>query len=187
MIDQELISECRKGHLNYFRKLVELVSPFAFSVAFRMLSDEELAKDVVQETMLTIWEKLDRIRAPESFKPWMYRIVVNKCYDLMRSRKRRPEFSPDESGWAVLANHISEENTTQMENSETARIINLLTNRLSPRQKAVFILCDIEEIPQDEVAEITGMSRMNIKANLHYARKKIGELIKKNIQDGDRK
>lgn len=52
MIDLKLIEECRSGNLGNFRKLVELTSPFAFSVAFRMLGDEEQAKDVVQETMV---------------------------------------------------------------------------------------------------------------------------------------
>ena len=66
-----------------------------------------------------------------------------------------------------------------MENSETARIISLLTDRLSPKQKAVFVLSDLEEMSHDEISEITGMSKSGIKANLHYARKNISEMVKK--------
>ena len=91
-----MIKECRKGNLQGFRKLVGLTSPFAFSVAFRMLGDEGLAKDVVQETMVTIWEKLGSVRSSDGFKAWLYRIVVNKCYDQLRSRKIRSEFRADE-------------------------------------------------------------------------------------------
>jgi len=68
LIDIKLIEECRGGNLNNFRKLVELTSPFAFSVAFRMLGDEDQAKDIVQETMVTIWQKLKKIKSAEVYK-----------------------------------------------------------------------------------------------------------------------
>jgi len=85
-------------------KLIEVTSPFAYSVAFRMLGDEDQAKDVVQETMITIWQKLKKIKSPEVYKTWVYR--------------------------------ISEEPSAALENKETSRIISILTERLSPKQKA---------------------------------------------------
>lgn len=179
MIDHELIEECRKGNFRNFRVVVGKASPFAFSVAFRILGDEELAKDVVQETMVTIWQKMNRIKSSDSFKTWLYRIVVNKCYDHLRKNKRVPEQRADEHTWDYISKHISTEQTAYLENSETARMINLLTDSLSPKQKAVFVLCDLEEMTPEETSEITGMTKMNVKANLYYARKNIGELIKK--------
>jgi RNA polymerase sigma-70 factor (ECF subfamily) len=179
LIDIKLIEECRGGNLNNFRKLVELTSPFAFSVAFRMLGDEDQAKDVVQETMVTIWQKLKKIRSAEVYKTWIYRIVMNKCYDQLRKRKRNPEFIADEKTWKLLSDKISENPSTELENSETARIINLLSERLSPKQKAIFVLSDIEQMSQDEISEITGMSKSGIKSNLHHARKNITEMVEK--------
>ncbi|MCX6253478.1 MAG: RNA polymerase sigma factor [Bacteroidia bacterium] len=179
MIDKKLIEECRGGNFNNFRKLVELTSPFAFSVASRMLGDEDQAGDVVQETMVNIWQKLKNIKSTESYKTWVYRIVVNKCYDQLRKRKRNPEFVTDEQTWALISNRISEGPSADLEYRETAQIINLLTNRLSPKQKAVFILSDLEEMSNDEISEITGMSKSAIKANLHYARKNISDMIEK--------
>lgn len=58
-------------------------------------------------------------------------------------------------------------------------IINILTDRLSPKQKAVFILSEIEQLPVDEIAAITGIGKSGIKANLYYARKKISIMLKK--------
>src|SRR5664279_4034860 len=103
LIDIKLIEECRGGNFNNFRKLVELTTPFAYSVAFRMLGNEEQAKDVVQETMITIWQKLKKIKTSEVYKTWIYRIVVNKCYDEMRKRKRNPEFVTDEQTWQLIS------------------------------------------------------------------------------------
>jgi RNA polymerase sigma-70 factor (ECF subfamily) len=179
LIDIKLIEECRGGNLNNFRKLVELTSPFAFSVAFRMLGDEDQAKDIVQETMVTIWQKLKKIRSAEVYKTWIYRIVMNKCYDQLRRRKRNPEFMADENTWKLLSDRISQNPSAELENSETARIINLLSERLSPKQKAIFVLSDIEQMSHDEISEITGMSKSGIKSNLHHARKNISEMIEK--------
>lgn len=181
LIDHNIIEECRKGNFSYFRELVGITSPFAFSIAFRMLGDEELAKDIVQETMITIWQKIGKIKSVDSFKMWLYRIVINKCYDQLRRKKKINEYKVDESGWAFISNHISEEFVSEMENSEIARIINLMTENLSPKQKAVFILCDLEEMTLDETSSITGMSKVNVKANLYYARERINKMIKKYI------
>ena len=179
LIDIKLIEECRRGNLTNFRKLVELTSPFAFSVAFRMLGDEDQAEDVVQETMVIIWQKLKKIKSAEGYKTWVYRIVVNKCYDQLRKRKRNPEYITDEKTWAVIANRISEGPSSDMENIEMAQIIRQLTKRLSPKQKAVFVLSELEEMSGDEISEITGISKSGIKSNLYYARKSISEMIEK--------
>ncbi|MBE3094130.1 MAG: RNA polymerase sigma factor [Actinobacteria bacterium] len=179
MIEIKLIEECRGGNFNNFRKLVEVTSPFAYSVAFRMLVDEDQAKDVVQETMITIWQKLKKIKSAEVYKTWIYRIVVNKCYDQLRKRKRNPEFVADELTWELISNRLSEGPSADLENKETAQIISLLTNKLSPKQKAVFILSDLEEMSNDEISEITGISKSAVKANLHYARKNISEKVEK--------
>lgn len=181
MIDKETIEECRNGNMHYFRKLVETTSPFAFSVALRLLGDEHQARDIVQESMITIWKTIHRMRATGSFKTWLYRIVVNKCYDQLRKRKRSPEFNTDEKTWILIANKIYEEPFKELENREAAQIINLLTEKLSPKQKAVFVLSDLEEMSNEEISAITGMSRTNVKANLHYARKRICEMVEKQL------
>lgn len=179
MIDIKLIEECRGGNLNNFRNLVELTSPFAFSVAFRMLGDEDQAKDIVQETMITIWQKLNKIKSSEGYKTWIYRIVINKCYDQLRKRRRNPEFIADEKTWRHISESVSEGSSTELENSEISQIINLLTNRLSPKQKAVFVLSEIEQMSGDEISKITGMGKSSIKSNLYHARKCISEMVEK--------
>ncbi|HUX94676.1 MAG TPA: RNA polymerase sigma factor [Bacteroidales bacterium] len=181
MIDPGLIEECRGGNLNNFRKVVEAAAPFAYSVAFRMLGDEDLAKDAVQETMVTVWQKLEVIKSPEGFKSWLYRIVINKCYDELRKRKRNHEYSQDEKIWKKLSETLSDNASADLENIEMAAIISGLTEKLSPKQKAVFILSDLEDMTNDEVALITGMSKLVVKANLYYARKNIKTMLVKYI------
>lgn len=179
MIDIKLIEECKGGNLSNFGKIVNAASPFAYSVAFRMLGDDEESKDVVQESMVTVWQKLEMIKSPAAFKTWLYRIVINKCYDVLRLRKRNIEDSQDEKTWSRLSDTVSNRPSSELENKEMAMIISALTTRLSPKQKAVFVLSDLEEMTSDEISGITGMSKLAIKANLYYARKSISEMIEK--------
>jgi RNA polymerase sigma-70 factor, ECF subfamily len=179
LIEKELIEECRKGDLHNFRKVVEKTSPMVFSIAFRMLADEELARDIVQDTMITMWQKMDKIKTTDSFKTWVCRVTVNKCYDQMRKKKRIPEQRYNDQTWALISNHISEGGITELENKENARIIDFLIDKLSNKQKAVFVLSELEEMPADEIVRVTGMKRSSVKANLYYARKNIETLLKK--------
>jgi len=179
LVEKELIEECRNGDLHNFRKVVEKSTPLIFTVAFRMLGDEDAAYDIVQDTMVTVWQKLAKIKTAASYKTWVYRIAVNKCYDQLRKQKRQKEERFGEREWEIISNHLSEGGNTELENMENAMIINMLTNRLSPRQKAVFVLSELEGLDSDEIVKITGMTRSLVKANLYYARKNIGQLLKK--------
>lgn len=179
MVEKELIEECRNGDLHNFRKVVEKSTPLIFTVAFRMLGDEDAAYDIVQDTMVTVWQKLAKIKTAASYKTWVYRIAVNKCYDQLRKQKRQKEERFGEREWEIISNHLSEGGNTELENMENAMIINMLTNRLSPRQKAVFVLSELEGLDSDDIVKITGMTRSLVKANLYYARKNIGQLLKK--------
>jgi RNA polymerase sigma-70 factor (ECF subfamily) len=186
-IEKSIIEECRKGDFETaetrqaFSVLIKKSSPYAFSVAFRMLGNEAQASDVVQECFIAIWKNINKIKSAESYKSWMYHIVLNKCYDELRKRKKNPEISTDQKAWDLISNRISEEPSAEMENKETAGMISVLTEKLSPKQKAVFILSELEEMTHEEICGITSMSKTSVKANLHYARKRISELIEKNI------
>jgi RNA polymerase sigma-70 factor, ECF subfamily len=182
LTDRKLIEECRSGNLANFRKLVEQTSPFAYSVAFRLLGDPEKASDIVQDTLVTIWHKLKKIKTADTYKTWVYRIVVNKCYDEMRRKKRNPEINTDENTWAFLSDRISGQQSDALEEDEIASVIRLLSENLSPRQKTIFILSEIEEMTGDEISEITGYGKSAIKANLYYARKNISEMLEKYLK-----
>ena len=182
LIEREIIEQCRKGDLKNFRKLVDKASPFAYSLAFRMTGDEDESREIAQVSMITIWEKIATLRSYETFNTWLYRIVLNRCYDHLRRKKNNPEFRPDDAMWIEISAKMSHNPGTALENSEIREMLNTLTGRLSPKQKAVFILTDIEEMPADQVSQITGMSRVNIKANLWMARKRMGEMVEKYIK-----
>jgi RNA polymerase sigma-70 factor (ECF subfamily) len=182
LIDLNLIEKCRKGDLTRFRELVKLTTPFVYPVVFRIMGDGENARDIVQDTMVTIWQKIGKMKSAEAYKTWVCRIAMNKCYDKLRQEKNNPEIMHDDRAWNLIANTVSDGSASLLENEEIAAIIKALTSRLTPKQKTVFVLSELEEMSHDEIEEITGMSKTSIKANLFLARKNISGMIEKYIR-----
>lgn len=178
-MNRETIQSCIAGDQAAFRELVDQYAEFAFSATFRILNDEEEAKDIVQESFITVWEKIDQWKPEMNFRNWFYRILVNKCYDSLRKKKRKGWISTDKSDWKLHELDVINEPDKIMDNKEIGGIIKSLTTYLSPKQKIIFVLCDLEDHSHDEVAEITGMHKTSIKSNLNHARRKIGVLLKK--------
>jgi len=175
-LSHQIIQSCVAGDREAFRELVNQYADFAFSVTFRILNEEEEAPDLVQESFITVWEKIGKFQVEMNFTNWFYRILVNKCFDVLRKRKRALKILPGDN----LLNLPEPDDTEQkMDNEELAGIIKQLTNTLSPAQKVVFTLCDLEGLSHDEIAEITGMNKTSVKSNLNHARKKIRVMLNK--------
>jgi len=176
----ELIERSRHNDLEAFRTLVDSHQSFVFSVAFRLLCDEDNAKDVAQETFIRVWKHINRFNTEMRFSTWLYKITTNLCYDRIKSEKRRNNHEMSNIEKSVLINVASGENIeTSLINSELAITIRVLTNQLTPKQKLVFTLRELEGLEVEEIIEITGLSSEKIKSNLYCARQTIREKLEK--------
>jgi len=167
----ELITLSKRNDQKAFRKIVECYQSMMYSLAFRMLCNEEEAKDTVQETFIRVWLNLKAYNPDKKFSTWMYAIATNLCLDKLKSAKYKYN---DNSIDDTILNVISSENVEQsVINSELGIIIRKLTSELTPKQKIVFTLRYLEEIEMDEIVQITGMTPEKIKSNLYLARQTI--------------
>lgn len=177
----KLIREAQRGDLNAFETVLKNYQYYAYTVAFRVLANDDDAKDVVQECFIRIWKNLSGYNAKVKFTTWMYKIVINLCYDKLRRRKT--EYERNE----VLDEQFigSDDNPEQLlSNKEQAEIIKHISDGLPEKQRMVFVLRDLEELTTDEVSQIMEMSVESVKANLSIARKTIrAKLIKWRITD----
>jgi len=171
---QKIIGEAKHGNPKAFRQLVEHYQQPAFSFAFRMLASEEDARDVVQESFINIWRKINTYDINKNFKSWMYRIVYNKSIDALRSIKRRDEISLDDKLYKLI-DKASQEEDTRLENKEAEELIRIMTMDLPEKQKLIFTLRDLQDLNVEETIEISGMKEEVIKSNLYHARKAIRE------------
>ena len=158
-----LITEISMGNESAFRKLIGQYNEVVFRLAFRMLTDEEEAKDVVQETFIRVWQNLDKFDTTKKFSTWICQITVNLCRDKLKSPKYRNTkeyFKPEDS---IILNKVAECNPEQsLLNKELGKIIRILTEKLTPKQKLVFTLSELEGLETIEISEITGLSAEKI-------------------------
>ena len=177
---QELIARSRRQDTTAFALLVTEFQPFVFRVAFRLLCNEEEAKDMTQETFLKIWLSLEKYNQERRFSTWLYKITCNTCYD--RLRTLLPQYKESESIGVIQV--AAEDNPeTCMVNKQLKEMILQYTRDLAPQQRLIFILRDVEELDTAEVETITGLSAVQIKSTLYIARQKIRNRI---IQSGEK-
>lgn len=170
---QELINKSKRGDTAAFAKLVVEYQEMVFRLAFRLLCEEDESKDIVQETFVKIWLAIGTYDESCRFSTWIYKITCNTCYDRLRILQHSPAAHSSPLATAEW-NRISEENVEgALINRELKDLILRFTEELTPKQKLVFTLRDIEELEVSEVVAITGMSAEKIKHNLYQARKQI--------------
>jgi len=179
-LEQDLVLEAKGGDPDAFEKLVRLRRSFVFSLAVRLLYDEEEAKDVVQECFLRVWRHLYNYDPAVRFTTWLYKITVNLCLDRLRTAKRRKlVFSAGGNDERIRGIPEQQDLERAQTNRELVAIIKGLTAHLPEKQRLVFTLRDLQDLSVDEVVEITGLSRESVKTNLHYARRAIRSLLER--------
>ena len=178
---EDLIERSKKNDTEAFRLLVVEYQPLVFRIAFRLLCNEDEAKDIVQETFIRVWLHLNQYKKQFRFSTWIYKIACNLCYDQLRTADRFQRGFQMDTDLPNL-NILSGENIEQsVINKELKDLFLHLTSNLTPKQKLVFTLRDIEEFDLEDIKEITGMSGAKIKSNLYLARQHIRNKMNKII------
>jgi len=175
---KRLIEQSTLGDKTSFRRLVESHQPFAYAAAFRIVCNDYEAEEIVQDAFIRVWKHLANFDNEMRFSTWLYKIVVNLCYDRLKATRTRRKHMENNMDNNVLMNTSSSENIEkQLINREQAQIIRYLTQMLTPKQKVVFILSELEELSVDEIIAITGLTAAKIKSNLYCARREIKDKL----------
>jgi RNA polymerase sigma-70 factor (ECF subfamily) len=166
--DEDLVRRYLSGDRSAFAILVERHERRVYNLALRMTGREEDARDAAQDAFLTALRKLSSFRGEAAFTTWMHRVTVNACYDLLRKRQRQPLLdrggeddlprpepppAPDHADVTVLSIDVQR---ALLEVPEDFR--------------AVMILHDVQDLPQEEVAAILGVPVGTVKSRLHRGR-----------------
>ncbi len=174
----QIITLSKNKDQRAFEKLVDHYQSYAFSLAFKFVCDEDDAKDIVQESFLRVWHHISKFKIDTKFTTWFYKIVFNLSLDALKLNKRRKGLLVNSEHTSQLFEKIGGEHPeTVMANKDLAHIISSLAENLTPKQRAVFILRDLQGAEMDEISEITSMSKGTVKSNLYYARLNIRERL----------
>ena len=173
-LPEQIIDRSKQGDVWAFRQLVESYQQYAFSLAFRIVCDEDNARDIVQEAFIRVWKHIGEFMPEVKFTTWLYKIVVNVSYDHLKGERRRkrlfmrisqvPSFDHHPDGPAA---------DISLMNKDLADKIRAVAQKLPFKQRMVFVLRDLQDLTVEEVAEILETSRESVKTNLCYARRNI--------------
>lgn len=135
-----------------------------YHVSWSMLRNNEDCADAVQEALMRAWQKKHTLRSMDKFKPWLMRILVNQCNDILRRQKKRSFFSLEEATEAVAA---PDEPVELME----------AIGELRPEWRLVIVLHYLEGCSVQEISAMTGVPTGTVKSRLRSARKALGAIL----------
>jgi RNA polymerase sigma-70 factor, ECF subfamily len=170
--DRQLAIQARDGDLVSFESLVARKTPAVVSVARRILGNAEDARDVAQMVFLRVWEQLGRYDERYSFNTWLYRIATNLSIDFLRSSRSR-EKAHGATLYLIRARQEETFSDTSRvaEDGEIARLFQRVSGALSGKQKAAFVLREMEDRDTREIAEILGCGESTVRNHLFNARR----------------
>ncbi len=168
--DRRLAAACAEGDSAVFERLYREHGTRMKSIAYHHLGTAPDAEDAVQETFLKIHRAARTFTGEASFATWMYRILVNTCYDVLRKRRRRGEESPLED---------APERTAPSVDDAKRLTLRKLLDALPEQRRTVFTLFEIEGLSHAEIASILDISEGNSKWILFSTKKQLQEQWKR--------
>lgn len=138
-----------------------------FRLCMGYVNDVDWAKDLTQETFITVWQKFSQYRGEAAIGTWIFRIAVNTCLRQLEKSKR--------IAWTDLNFHLEErpheETETQM------RLLYQCISELSETDRLIISL-ELEDLPQAEIATIVGLSETNVRVRIHRIKQKLSQKFK---------
>ena len=143
-----------------------------------MTGDPSDADDAVQEALSAAWFKLGSFDQSRPISPWLTRITVNKCRDLMRKRRIRQFFEFQSGGDAALALvDDAPDPYADMQARQSLELIRKEIARLPASLREPFVLVNFGENSQAETAHILGISEKAVETRIYRARKHLREIV----------
>jgi RNA polymerase sigma-70 factor (ECF subfamily) len=171
--EKELIEMVLSGRSEAFEPLVTPYRQPLLAVAYRLTRDWEEAKEVAQEALLRAFKYLGRYDTSRSFRNWLFQIAANEARDRLRKRRREADAAV-EAGRESIRNQGPESGRSSQEfRSDLENCLSVL----SPREREVFVLRDLENFDIKETAGALGISSISVRVNLSSARRKVRDVI----------
>jgi RNA polymerase sigma-70 factor (ECF subfamily) len=182
------VARAKQGDHDAFRVLVERYQGRAYALALRVLRDEDLARDAVQEGFLKAYTNLSKFEGRSSFYTWLYRLVMNLCLDMKRRDKSDREVEWDETrpgdpAGAPDAEALAGQGggnpgpAQALERSELRKRIAEAISQLPGEARETLLLREVDGLSYAEIAEALSIPKGTVMSRLHYARKRVQQIL----------
>ena len=175
--DAALVARAREGDREAFTELVMHYQVPLYNMALRMVGSRDDAADIAQEAFLRAWEKLRTLKG-NPFKPWIFQIAVNLCYDHFRRRKRVAAMPEEGQEAHVVSLGLPVPDPAERaEAGERARIVRDSINGLDPDLRTALILRDVNGLAYEEIAAAIRAPVGTVKSRIARARGRVQERL----------
>ena len=170
------IDQVLQGNVNAFTHIVDRHKDRAYNLAFRICCSREEAEEITQDSFLKAYRALGSFKRKSSFSTWLYRIVYNTAVSYVRIKKK--EILSLEDFPADAIDFTGTGTSDEEADAEYRRsLINFAFQKISDEDRSLITLHYYEEMSTDEISEVTGISKANIKVKLFRARQKMFQIF----------
>lgn len=167
LTNNQIIAQVLQGNIQHYRHLVDKYRDMAYTIALKLMKNTDDAEEVAQESFIKAFEKLNSFKGEATFSTWLYTIVYRT--GIYHLRKSTPLDNMESSHLNIVSDTINA--SEAIERKETKSQVKNAIDRL-PRLEALIVsLLYLDEKSVDEVAQITDLTKANVKVKLFRARK----------------
>ena len=192
-VDNALIQRLRAHDAAALETLIERHGSRVYRVAFGITRNHPEAEEVAQDVFLTLFRKIDLFEGRAALSTWLYRVAANAA--LIRRRGKRVELEMSLESWLptfrddghregdrtfLLADWSSTQESALL-SGEARKILDRALEQLPDHYRALLVLRDVEELSNEEVAEMLGESVSSVKSRLHRARMALREVLTRRL------
>jgi len=175
--DRELVQTIRGGDADAFEQLVRRKTSKVYALCYRIIGNAEDAKDISQLVFIKLWENLEKYDPQYAFDTWLYRMVTNVAIDFMRNKQSRE--NAVNSNLRLVKTSFEAEQGVVVQHKEIENVFNEIAACLSPKQKTIFVMNQMDDLPSSEIAKILGCRESTVRNHLFNARKMMQQQLQK--------
>lgn len=175
--DRQLVQTIREGDSDAFEQLVRRKTSKVYALCYRIIGNAEDAKDISQLVFLKLWENLEKYDPSYAFDTWLYRMVTNVAIDFMRNKQSRE--NAVNSNLRLVRTSADAEQGVIVQRKEIEGVFEDVSSVLSPKQKTIFVMNQMDDLPSAEIAKILGCRESTVRNHLFNARKLMQQQLQK--------
>jgi RNA polymerase sigma-70 factor, ECF subfamily len=182
--DRQLVETIRGGDPDAFEVLVRRKTSKVYSLCYRIIGNSEDAKDISQLVFIKLWENLEKYDPQYAFDTWLYRMVTNVAIDFMRNKQSRE--NAVNSNLRLVKTSTDADQGTIVQRKEVESVFNTVAQVLSPKQKTIFVMNQMEDLSSSEIAKVLGCRESTVRNHLFNARKLMQQQLRKRFPEYSR-
>ena len=179
--DRQLVETIRGGDANAFEVLVRRKTSKVYALCYRIIGNAEDAKDISQLVFVKLWENLEKYDSAYAFDTWLYRMVTNVAIDFMRNRQSRE--NAVNSNLRLVKTSSDPEQGVAVQRKEVEAVFEVLSAVLSPKQKTIFVMNQMDDLSSAEIARVLGCRESTVRNHLFNARKAMQVQLEKRFPE----